>query len=138
VRAVLDPNVLISALLSPKGAPAQILLKWRSGEFEIVISDALISELRRALAYPKLERLVPASSASAYIALIEESAIRERDPDVYPLSARSRDADDDYLLALASEAAALLVSGDGDLLELASELPIHTAASFLSLIKDES
>jgi hypothetical protein len=40
VRAVLDPNVLIAALLSPTGAPAQLVGRWLGGEFELVVSDA--------------------------------------------------------------------------------------------------
>ena len=136
MRAVLDPNVLISALLSPKGAPARILLAWRAGAFEMVVSEALIDETRRALDYPRLRRLVPAAAASSYVAMILESAVLGADPHPYPLMVRSRDPDDDYLLALAADAGALLVTGDGDLLELAGEVPIHTPASFLGLIPD--
>ena len=48
MRAVLDPNVLISALLAPKGAPGQVLAKWVIGEFELVVSPLLLAELERA------------------------------------------------------------------------------------------
>ena len=51
MRAVLDPNILIAALLSPGGAPAQIVSRWLGGEFELVVSEALLSALERALAY---------------------------------------------------------------------------------------
>jgi predicted nucleic acid-binding protein len=51
VRAVLDhPNVLIAALLSPAGATAQLVGRWLGGEFELVVSDALLAEFERALA----------------------------------------------------------------------------------------
>jgi len=50
VRAVLDPNVLVSALLSRSGAPAQIVARWLRGEFELVLSELLLAELGRALA----------------------------------------------------------------------------------------
>ena len=36
LRAVLDVNVLVSAVLSATGAPAQLLRAWRDGEFELV------------------------------------------------------------------------------------------------------
>jgi len=49
VRAVLDPNVIISALLSPFGTPARILRAWREGAFELVASALLIAALERAL-----------------------------------------------------------------------------------------
>ena len=36
LRAVPDPNVIIAALLSPLGGPAQLLRAWQSGEFELI------------------------------------------------------------------------------------------------------
>ena len=50
MRAVLDVNVLIAALLSPTGAPAQIVSRWLGGEFELIVSGNLLAELERALA----------------------------------------------------------------------------------------
>jgi len=44
---VFDPNILIAALLSPMGAPAQLVGRWLSGEFELVLSDALLGEFER-------------------------------------------------------------------------------------------
>jgi predicted nucleic acid-binding protein len=38
VRAVLDPNIIISAMLSASRAPAQILREWREGAFELIAS----------------------------------------------------------------------------------------------------
>ncbi len=47
MRALLDVNILISALLSRRGGPAQLLTRWLAGEFELVVSEALLSELER-------------------------------------------------------------------------------------------
>ncbi len=44
---------------------------------------------------------------------------------------RSADAGDDYLIALAAQERAVLVSGDQHLLALGEELPIETARAFL-------
>jgi predicted nucleic acid-binding protein len=49
VRAVLDPNVFISALLAPKGSPAHVFRGWVAGGFELVVSPPLLAELERAL-----------------------------------------------------------------------------------------
>jgi predicted nucleic acid-binding protein len=49
VRAVLDPNVIISGLLSPAGNAAQLLAAWGRGEFELIVSNGLLEELARAL-----------------------------------------------------------------------------------------
>ena len=134
MRAVLDPNVIISGLLSSTGSPAAALAAWQDGAFELVVSPLLLAELQRALAYPKLRRRISADEADEAIGWLQASAIDITDPADYPLRARSRDPHDDYLLALAAVSRALLVTGDGDLLELADELPIHTPASFVALL----
>jgi len=134
VRAVLEPNVIISALLSATGAPAATLLAWRAGAFELVVSPLLLAELRGALAYPKLRRRIDAAQATDVVEWLSASALHVDDPATFPLGIRSRDPDDDYLLALAAQAEAILVSGDRDLLELSESLPIHTPRSFVALL----
>jgi hypothetical protein len=129
VRAVLDPNILIAALLSPTGAPAQLVGRWLGGEFELVVSYALLAELERALAYAKLRKRVTPDETAELVALLSGGAALAPDP---PKPARrSTDPDDDYLLALAEAERALLVTGDQHLLALANQLPIQTARAFL-------
>ena len=134
MRAVLDPNVIISALLSPTGAPARLLLAWQDGEFELVVSAALLAALARALAYPKLRRHITADEAEHVIAWLARTATVALDPGDLPL-ARSVDPGDDYLLALAAAEDALLVSGDGHLLALWDALPIQSPADFRRLLE---
>jgi hypothetical protein len=50
VRAVHDPNVLISGLLSPSGTLTGVLRAWIHGDLGLVISPRLLGELERALA----------------------------------------------------------------------------------------
>ncbi len=130
VRAVLDANVLISAILSPRGSPARLLLAWQAGASELVASPALLAEVARALRYPKLARLIPAADAEAFVAWIARSAILAPDPTAAS-AIRSADPNDDYLLALATAEHAVLVSGDGHLTVLADRLPVRTPAEFL-------
>jgi putative PIN family toxin of toxin-antitoxin system len=132
VRAVLDSNVLIAALLSREGRPAQALRRWLAGEFELVVSPLLLAELERALAYPKLRTRISASEAAAFVSLLEETAVVVADPGSPP--ARSEDPDDDFVVALAESSGAFLVSGDRHLLALASALPVRTVAEFLELL----
>jgi uncharacterized protein len=129
VRAVLDPNVLIAALLSRSGAPAQIVSHWLAGAFELVVSEALLDELERALAYPKLRDRVTAEERAELTALLRRGATLAPDPPAR--SRHSADRGDDYLLVLAESNRALLVSGDQHLLALAGDLPIQTPRSFL-------
>jgi predicted nucleic acid-binding protein len=67
------------------------------------------------------------------VAWLSRSAVLARDP-VGPPPIRSVDPGDDYLLALAADQHAVLVSGDGHLLAPAGGFPIHTPASFLALL----
>ena len=135
MRAILDANVLISAILSPRGSPARLLLAWRAGAFDLVVSPALLAELARALAYRKLTRLIPPADADAFVAWIARSAILAADPGTAP-SVRSADPDDDYLVALAIAERALLVSGDGHLTILADHLPVRSPADFLASLDE--
>jgi len=134
VRAVLDANVIISALLSRSGSPAVVLRAWQDGQFELIVSPLLLAELERALAYPKLRRRVSAEEAVSVIDWLRRAATVTLDPQA-PAPIRSRDPGDDYLLTLAASERALLVSGDEHLLSLQRELPIHSPASFLSLLE---
>ena len=128
-RAVLDPNVLISALLSPHGASAAIVTRWLGGEFEFVVSAKLLAELARALRYPKLRSRIGDEEASALVDLLRRTAAVVEDAAEAPR--RSRDPGDDYLLALAEASAAVLVSGDRHVLAL-TDLQITSPADFLA------
>jgi uncharacterized protein len=133
LRAVLDPNILIAALLSPGGGPAQVVARWLAGDFELVISPSLLAELDRALAYPKLRSRIEREEAAEFIELLKGAALVAPDPpDAAP---RSADPDDDYLPALAESENSVLLTGDRHLLALADELPIRTARAFLELLE---
>jgi uncharacterized protein len=129
VRAVLDPNIIISGLLSPAASPARTLQAWQDGRFELIVSPGLLDELARALTYPKLRKRTPERSATAVMDLLARGATLA--PDVAQPPARSKDPADDYLLALAETRRAALVSGDKHLLVLSDQFPVFTAAAFL-------
>jgi putative PIN family toxin of toxin-antitoxin system len=134
MRAVLDANVLISAVLSPQGAPARLLRAWRGGAFELLVSPLLLAEVRRALGYPKLERLVPPADADAFVAWLGSAATVVGDPAGEP-PARSSDPADDYLIALAASQRAVIVSGDVHLTALADRIPVRRPADFLAEVE---
>ena len=134
---VLDPNVLVSALLSATGAPAQLIRLWLQGEFELLVSPALLDELRRVIAYPKVAERMVAEDTVAFIRLLASEAQTEPDPtDRPPISAQ--DPDDEYLIALAPTHGAALVSGDKHLTTLPDQLPIYRPAEFLRQLEHHS
>jgi predicted nucleic acid-binding protein len=51
---------------------------------------------------------------------------------------RSKDPGDDYLIALAASERALLVSGDGHLLDLREQIPVYSPREFLKLLDPQS
>jgi uncharacterized protein len=133
VRAVLDPNVIISGVLSSTGAPADVLRALAAGEFELVVSKALLDELERALAYPKLRRRVTEPDAADLLRWVAYSATVVVDPGG-DAPVHSRDPDDDYLIAVASAHRAALVSGDKHLLTLEGKIPVFSPRAFLDLL----
>jgi putative PIN family toxin of toxin-antitoxin system len=135
VRAVLDVNVLVSGVLSAKGSSAEILRASRDGQFELVVSEMLLAELERTLAYPKLRQRIPPEKATAFANWVRDHGTLAEDP-ASPPPVGSRDPDDDYLLALAINRRAYLVTGDQDLLVLNSDLPILTPAQFATKLRE--
>jgi uncharacterized protein len=134
VRAVLDPNVVISGLISREGAPAELLSAWRAGRFQVVVSPLLLEELERALGYPKLRRRLPAEDAEAAVRWLAHGATTVEDS-ATPPPVSSSDAGDDYLIALAAEQKAALVSGDRHLLDLRGRIPVYSPRDFLGLVE---
>ena len=133
MRAVLDTNVLVAALLSRHGGRAGVVSRWLAGEFELIVSPLLLAELERVLAYPKIADRIAAADAEAFLQLLADAGMVAPDPAATP--ARSVDADDDYLLALAESTNAVVVTGDRHLLELAGRFPVETVAQFVERLE---
>lgn len=133
MRAILDPNVIISALLSRDGTPAKVLRAWLEGRFDLIVTPLLLEELERALAYPKLATHIHGDEAAALIDWLRREALLIRDPEEGP-TVRSEDPGDDYLIALVETERAALISGDRHLLALSSELPVLTPREFLVMV----
>ena len=126
-RAVLDPGVLVSALLNPTGTPATLLTQAREAGFELVVSPLLLKELEVVLLRKKFRRYATVEEVEEYLGFIRQQAIAVRDPEE-PAPITCPDPKDDYLLALAYSQKAILVSGDSHLLELGSGAPICAPA----------
>jgi putative PIN family toxin of toxin-antitoxin system len=134
LRAVLDPNVIISATLSPGGSPGRLFRSWLEGAYELVVSPLLLGELKRALGYSKLRDRVTTDETQELLELLTRAGVTIREP-VVPSEVRSPDPDDDYLIALASISRSVLVSGDGDLLGLSDQIPVYSPAQFLAMLE---
>ncbi|CAM5206771.1 hypothetical protein CDEF62S_05015 [Castellaniella defragrans] len=116
-RAVVDTNVLISAALSPRSAPAQIvdcLLQHAT----LVFSRETFGELETRLWRPKFDRYLDMERRRLLLHDFAAAAQWINLP-APPRLAYSRDPDDDVFLHTALQGKVeWLISGDKDLLEL--------------------
>jgi putative PIN family toxin of toxin-antitoxin system len=135
MRLALDTNVLVSALLSPSSAPAQLFVLWRNRAFDLVTSAEQIDEISRVMRYPKIRaRLAPALAGRLVNQLRDLAIVVTKLPKVD----RSPDPDDNHLLALADAGEAqFLVTGDMQLLSLKRHkfTRIITPATLVELLR---
>ena len=134
MRAVLDANVLVSALISRVGAPARLVELWLEGEFELVVCKTLLDEVQRTLNQPKISGRVASEDALRFIWLLQEVGEVVADPEGPP-PVHSDDPGDDYVLALAARERTPLVSGDAHVLALSDRLPISSPRAFLQQLE---
>lgn len=134
-RVVLDTNVVLSAVRFTGGSLTRIRTAWHGGTIVPLASAATITELIRALTYPKfaLSELEQRELLADYLPSCESVVIR--DPlDHLP---RCRDPHDQIFLELADAGnAQWLVTGDRDLLALEGQVKckISTAAEFVRAV----
>jgi putative PIN family toxin of toxin-antitoxin system len=135
IRVVVDPGVLIAALISPSGAPAQVFVHWLAGRFDLVVSPRLISEPERVLARRKFREYVSRDEASAFVDAIARQAVVLDDPPGE--RGLTPDPGDDYIVSLARQAgASVIVSGDRHLTGVRGlNPPVATAREFLQTLE---
>lgn len=115
LRAVLDTNVIVSALLH-RGPTSQLLEAWQRRRFVPLVSRGLVEEYLRVLAYPKFRLAVEEVTVLVEHQVLPYAkvvTVREVPPVI------AADPSDDLLLACAVAGhARYLVSGDHHLLAL--------------------
>jgi putative PIN family toxin of toxin-antitoxin system len=132
VRAVLDTNVVLSALVFRGGAAGRLRLAWQQGQVLPLVSTVTVQELLRVLAYPKfrLSQVEQDELLADYLPYAETVRI----PQPLPAVPECRDVLDLPFLQLAvTGKAEVLVSGDRDLLAIAAEFQRACACSILPL-----
>ena len=138
LRAVLDANVLLSALIRPQGSPGQILRRWLEDRaFALITSPTILAEVRRALDYPRVRKYLVGSDEDLDLWVASLGLIAE------PVEGRLRlrvaeDPDDDKYIAAAVEGfAQFVVTGDAHLLSLKDYegIRIVTPRAFIALLE---
>lgn len=124
VQVVADPNVLVSAVVTPRGACAELLGKLVASPLEIVVSPMLLDEVERVLRRRRFADL-PTRLRAAYLAYLSRISRLDDDPPAGGAHLVAADPGDDHLLRLTlADDRRLLVTGDRHLLDLADEYPV--------------
>jgi putative PIN family toxin of toxin-antitoxin system len=142
LRAVLDTNVLVSALMKPGSVPDLLLTRFvRHSSFELVLSTSILEELRRVVRYPAVRKRIHASDEELELSLQMLDLLSTPVEVKTRLPGLLRDADAEPILATAVDGRAdFIVTGDDDLLALASHdrVRIVTPRAFLDRLNRRS
>ena len=140
LRAVLDANIIISALIRPDSAPGRIMrAAIRGTHLRMVTSDPLLCELRAALAYKRLQRFLKMSprEQDEFVVVLEQVCDLVSITGYQALAICRDPKDEPYLLTARAGRAEFIVSGDKDLLVLQfmDHVPIIGAAAFDRILR---
>lgn len=142
LKVVLDTNIFVSSLLVKAGLPAQVLDAWRERQYLLIVSPAIIAEIRATLSYSRIRRkyAITDEDVEHLVALLEQDALLvPGDADV--VGSIPEDPADEMVLACAIDAQAdVIVSGDRHLVDLSSyrSIPVLTARQFLERLEVDS
>ncbi len=135
VRAVVDTNVIISALLFG-GTPAKLIPCWKTGRLVPLASNDIVDEYLRVLAYPKFSLSEEEINYIFYQQILPyfEAVEIKRQPG--RIIVKEDPADDMFIRCALAGKAALIVSGDFHLLALKSyrSIKILTPSQALQLL----
>ena len=141
MRAVLDTNVVVSAFLSQRAAPAQILRYFQQEAFQLLVSPAILQEYAAALRYDRVRKVHKLTDAQIQTALgdLSDLAILVQ-PTSLP-AVVAADADDGILFACAVEGRAdVIVSGDAHVQAVKQHrgIPVLSPAAFAAWLEQLS
>lgn len=132
MRVVVDANILASGVFWA-GTPGRVLQLWVDGRIELIASAEIVREYEEVISEMAACRGRPDLAQRWARFLAEHLTL----VDVEPRLTICRDPDDDrYLDCAVQGMAAVIVSGDKDLLSLGAVngIPIRTARLFLSTL----
>ena len=138
MKIVIDANLFASALIKPNSNPGEILDLIKQNQVELILSPAIIREIKRILLYPKLQKYhrKTAQEIDAYFEDILMFAwIVEGKEDIDII--KDDPTDNKYLACAYEGEADYIVSGDHHLLGIKTYkgIEILKVKSFLNIWK---
>ena len=139
MRAVIDTNILVRAVIRPQGTVGPVLLRLRQGDYILLYARPLLEELVDVLNRPHIRDKYRLTDQDVRTVL---GLILLRGEGVTPGEriAACRDPKDDKFLEVAvAGKAGVIVSGDQNLLVLHpfAGIPILSPAAFLQMLDAE-
>jgi putative PIN family toxin of toxin-antitoxin system len=132
VRVFLDTNALVSGFTT-RGLCSDVI-RLVLAEHEFITGEVVLAELKRVL---KQKIQLPAEQIEEILAFLENQTVQPKPKSLFPIPVRNED--DQWVLASALAAKAnVLVTGDKDLLDVASQvsgLTITDPRGFWNLAK---
>jgi putative PIN family toxin of toxin-antitoxin system len=139
IRAVLDVNVLVSGFPAPAGIPAILIERWLRRDYELVLSEHILTGVARAWSNAYFRSRYHSDEAHHAIALL-----RNRATIVTPVTTIhgvADDEEDDLVLATAvAGTTSYLVTGDRGLLAIGpyQKVMIMTPRAFLAELDQQN
>ena len=136
MRAVVDTNILVRAVIKPQGTVGAVLSRLRDGTYTFLYAESTLAELVNVLNQPRIQRKYHISAEDILVVvsliLLRGEAVR---PDRQITVCRDL-KDNKFLEVAVAGEADVLVSGDKDLLVLDpfEGIPIVEPWRFLELL----
>jgi len=137
MRAVLDTNVIVSAYLSPERPPADLIRRWRTKAFILIVSTAILEEYGRILrrSHIRARHMLTDAEIDRQLAGLRGRATVVEPNEVLDVVAADP-TDNRFFECAVAGAAEFVVSGDRHLLDVGQYRGIRvvTPAAFVAYL----
>ena len=140
LKIVIDTNVFVSATITEKGKPAQILKVWREKKLEVIISPEILKEIGQVVFRHKIKKISFWTEKERYQFIEDLARICILTPGSLQLKQAVKHTQDHKFLVAAIEGKAdYIVSGDRYLRDLGvyKGIKIVSASEFLQILENK-
>jgi len=140
LKIVIDTNVFVSATITEKGKPAQILKVWREKKLEVIISPEILKEIGQVIFRPKIKKISFWTEKERYQFIRDSARICILTPGSLELKQAVKHTQDHKFLVAAIEGKAdYIVSGDYYLRNLGiyKGIKIVSANEFFQILENK-
>lgn len=134
VRAVIDTNVIISALLFG-GTPGELIPLWKAGRIKAFTSKEIVDEYLRVLTYPRFNLSENEIEFLIYQEILPYFEVVS--PRKGPIVVSKDPSDDKFIRCAIASRSRIIISGDQHLLSIKkyAEIDILSPSHFLDMHK---